>query len=373
MSVKVRFTFVAEASATDSRTTVVCLRFMQFEDDDSDTLYAFPEKLVDIRNHDELMKLPSAKTAKKNLTQRGKRRTFRVTLPPDVAAEYVDSDGNPVFNGEMLDEFVETPKAVVSRSNSPSRDNKPRSLKSIVKDAVIPKFGVKGKAVSAQAWLTIFESECVRLEIVEDQFWQVLRLFVEESAEKWYESTRITTTSTSWEFWRNSFLDSFGQKGWSNARSAFAFRYTTGSLSDYVQTKMNLLVSFNPKIDDFTLMAQIVCGLPLHLQERIDVVETPTVGKLISKINSFNPPPTRFFTGPLKSSSPAFSSLKRSLCGYCKKKGLDRFHLEKDCYTKIRDSQSAPGVYVKKNESRAVNNTVISDLASQIAQESKNE
>ena len=114
---------------------------------------------------------------------------------------------------------------------------------------------------------------------------------MEKSAEDWYNTTRLTTTSTSWEYWRNSFLDSFGQKGWSSARSAFSYRYISGSLSDYVQTKMNLLVSFNPKMDNFTLMAQIVCGLPVHLQERVDIADTPTVGKLISKINSFNPPP----------------------------------------------------------------------------------
>ena len=108
MSIKVRFTFIAEASVADPRSTVVCLRYMQFDDDDREIIYAFPENLVGLQHHDKLMELSSAKTAKKNLTRRGKRRTARVTLPPDVASLYVDRDGNAVFNSEMLDEYTES-------------------------------------------------------------------------------------------------------------------------------------------------------------------------------------------------------------------------------------------------------------------------
>jgi len=243
-----------------------------------------------------------------------------------------------------------------------------------MKDAVIPMFG--SKSLHAESWLTMLESECRRLLVPEDRYWEVIRLFVEKSAEEWYNTTRLTTTSTSWKFWRNSFLDSFGQKGWSNARSAFSYRYISGSLSNYVQTKMNVLVSFNPKMDEFTLMAQIVCGLPIQFQERVDMTDTPTIGKLISKINSFNSFAYRNIVAPSsKSFSTDFSSLKRSPCAYCKKKGFERFHFEKDCLTKARDNQykSNFNVMNKQGEEEAIHNFEINDLANEIIKESKNE
>ena len=294
---------------------------------------------------------------------------------------YVDDDGNPVFNNEMLGEYVQSPRSFsysttsdqIGDRGNPTVETSSKSLATILKDAVILKYG--SKPIHAESWLNMFESECVRLGVTEDRYWEAIRLFLEKSAEELYQTTRMTTMSTSWEYWRNSFLDSFGQKGWSSARTAFSYRYVSGSLSDYVQTKMNLLVSFNPKIDDFTLRAQIVCGLPLYLQERIDMAETPNVGKLISKINSFNCPPPRNIANQSKPSSSAFSSLKRLPCGYCRKKGFERFHAEKDCFTKIRDSQSKTNFNVesKLGEKKAINNIEINELANEIMHESKNE
>ena len=374
MSVKARFTFIAEASPTDPRTTIVCVRYLQFDEDELDTLYAFPDNLVGIENHDQLMKLPSAKTAKKNLNQRGKKRTVRITLPADIAALYRDDDGNPVFAGEMLDEEHVNTRTTVSPVAQKVEE---KSLKSIMKDAVIPKYGSASHNVNIEAWLNLFESECKRLKLPETEYSLALRLFLENSAEKWYESTRLTTVSTSWDFWRNSFVENFGQTGWSAARSAFAFRYISGSLSEYAQTKMNMLVSFNPKMDSLTLIAQIVCGLPLTLQERIDITEIGSVGKLMSKINSFNPLPPRNFASPSKpsttASTTAFASLKRTLCGYCKKKGFDRYHAEEKCFTKIRENKFTPNINVKTNESKAINNIENDDLTTQIMQELKNE
>lgn len=48
---------------------------------------------------------------------------------------------------------------------------------------------------------------------------------------------------------------------------------------------MNLLVSFNPKMDDLTLISLVVLGLPFHIQDRLDKVEITSIRKLISKIN----------------------------------------------------------------------------------------
>ena len=171
---------------------------MQFDDDDDrQIIYAFLENLIGLQHHDKLMELSSAKTAKKNLTQRGRKRTARITLPPDVAALYVDHDGNAVFNSEILDECSEQShcSSVSVRSGetshspiTPQGTTKTKSsLSTIMKDVVILKFG--SKSLHAESWITILASECRRLEVSENRYWEVIRLLVEKSAEEWYKTT----------------------------------------------------------------------------------------------------------------------------------------------------------------------------------------
>jgi len=154
MSIKARFTFFAEASLDNPRTTVVHLRHLQLEDDD--TIYVFPEQFIGLEHHDKLMEQTSARTAKKNLTVRGTRRASKITLPQDVATLYIQEDGNPVFNGNMLDEFVASSPSVsstlsstgssavlVTQDGNETPGVKSTSLATILKDAVLPKFGSK--------------------------------------------------------------------------------------------------------------------------------------------------------------------------------------------------------------------------------------
>ena len=162
MPLKVRFTLRAEPSLTDSRTTVSNLISMQFMDDDS--TYLFPENYKALSNHDALMALPTAATAKRDLTPRWTKRSFKITLSDELAALYVDVEGNACFGGRLLDEADDAASSV--RSMSASRSNTelqtppataPRSLSSVLKDAVIPKFGSKSAVSNANAWIEIFE------------------------------------------------------------------------------------------------------------------------------------------------------------------------------------------------------------------------
>ena len=44
-------------------------------------------------------------------------------------------------------------------------------------------------------------------------YWEVIRLFSEDAAaEKWYGTTRLSSLSTSWQFWKASFIENFGQR-----------------------------------------------------------------------------------------------------------------------------------------------------------------
>ena len=123
------------------------------------------------------------------------------------------------------------------------------------KDAVIEKFGTR--SINAQTWLDLFEKECLRLEVPQDRSWEAIRLFLEGAAIEWYQSTHIIFKDASWERWRSSFLEAFAQKGWSDARSAFSYRFIPGSLSEYALKKLNLLFSSNSRMDEDTKIAPV--------------------------------------------------------------------------------------------------------------------
>lgn len=388
MACKVRFTLRAEPSPADltKKTTVPRMYSLQFLDEE--TVYVFSEEHKDLSHHERLMALPTAIMAKRELAPRWAKRSFKITLPDDIAALYIDSDGNPVFLGKMLDELDLSAYSTTSSGSTnlqPFTPNTteakfnpaPRSLSSIVKDAVIPKFGSKVSSSNAEAWLQIFEGECARLDIDQTRYWEVIRLFLEESAEKWYLTTRLSSNSTAWEFWRSSFVDNFGQQGIAVARTAFSYKFIGGPMNNYVQNKLNLLASFNPRMHELDKMAHLILGLPNRLQERVNLAECNSLSKLLSTLNAFDCPSRTILPNTLNaspSSTSAFSSLKpRTPCPYCKKKGFERMHFEKDCLVKARDlRQLKPNVNIQK-ETKAIHSFDLTDLENEISNIQKNE
>ncbi len=292
----------------------------------------FRVEFKNLKHHDQLFSMPAAAAAKRTeLKPRWKTRAFKVLLPANLAKLYVEDVGNLVFNGTVMDELDNDssqpmlPSSASTNVADPQVASSPRSLSSIVKDAVIPKFGgSKLTASNASAWLEIFESECRRLNIEEARFWGTIRLFLQDAAEKCYDTTRLSNLSTLWSFWKENFLKNFGQHGIASARYVFLYRFINVSLSDYIWTKLNLLVSFNPKMHELDKTAHLILGLSNHLQERVSLVDNPSLGKLISSICVLDRPVTRATTPTLftfNSSSLAFSSLRpKTPCPYCKKK-----------------------------------------------------
>lgn len=394
MSVKVRFTFCAVASPADSRTTVVHVITIQVSG--QELVHAFPQEFRDLSFHASLLELPAAKLAKRDLKPRWARRSFNVTLCEKLVPLYFDADENPVFNGKMLDEYDYSDLASTSSASLPpplcsNKDDSSvlgahqiKSLASVTKNAVISKFGSKSLLSNADSWLTLFESECRRLQIEEDRYWEVIRLFLEEGAEKWYCTTRLSNPSTSWNFWKTSFLENFGSKGLTAARAAWTYHYINGSMSDYAQNKLNLLVSYNPKMSELDKMTHLVLGLPRNLQDKVDFSESSTLGKLLSKINTLDLPRSDH----ARNNSSSYSQSK-SFCPYCKKKGFDRPHAEKDCLTKACDerycrsgtSHSSNGVNNNtynsnnnfKDNVKSIHSFNFEDLKSEIDSITKNE
>jgi hypothetical protein len=389
---KVRFFFVSGASPIDSKSTVIMLKGIQPEDDDpedDDNIYSFPENLQLPQHHEDLYKTAVGKSVKKSLVIRHKFANPIISLSEEMSKLYFDIEGNPTFDGLLLEPAAVRPpmqpKITATMVNPPNPVTK--SLSTILKNAVVEKFS--GKNQNANSWLENFEFECQRLDVAEDRYWEAIRLFLENSANDWYQSAKITFRNSGWETWRQSFLDSFSQKGWNECRLAYQFRYLNGFFSEYALQKLNLLVSLNKKIDEFTKIRLIVTGLPISVQERIDIAETTTVSKLLLKLNflerssrsssmfsSFNSAFSKNVTrNPLESIRPRF-------CSYCQKKGFPgRNHTEADCRTKQNDLERLKNGQANVNkqynfktnaEKRTMNSTEMNESLKEIEFEQKN-
>lgn len=394
-SIRAKFMIRCEPSPSDSKTNEPHLIWVQLLEEDDEEKFAFPDAYKDVSHHDALFTLPPAIDAKRNLLPRWTARIFKVKLPANIAALYYDDSGNAKFMGTMLNLFH--PADLLQPLKSTTRSELPapaafvaatpaqRSLSSIVKDAILTKFNTKS-LTNAEAWINIFEKECTRLGITNDKFWEVFRLFLEDTAETWYNTTRLSSGSTSWTFWRESFLEVFGVQGLSSARTAFTYRYLGGSLSDYAQNKLSLLTSFNLAMHELDKIVHVTFGLLQNLHDRINLKEITTVGKLLMLINTFDKPivphsisgsSNASFSSPSSSTPPpnAFSSLRsRTPCAYCKKsRGRDLYHAEKDCLNKTRDAQRKPSAPKLDNPPKAIHSFELDNMQREILDLSKNE
>lgn len=396
---RVKFFIRAEPSAKDPKTTVINLLWMQLMDEPGDERYAFSDDHKKLGHHDALFKLTPAIEAKKDMTTRWSSKIFRVLLQPEVAELYVDSHGNPRFGGVTLELFspsrhlIPEPEvkaaSTVAVTAPAAALEEHRSVASILKKASIVKFSPKN-FVHAEPWINIFEEECTRLGLVKEQFAEGLRLFVEDTAETWYSTTRYSTTNLTWEEWRESFLDTFGSRGLAGAKAALSFKYYNGPVADYAVKKLSMLANYNPKMHELDKIVLVSVGLPQFMQDRICLRTITSVGKLLALLNTFEKVPQRSFSSNTSNvasssstSSPSpFDSLKRTPCGYCKSK-FDRifFHAEKDCQKKFRDNQrkalnansSNSRNEPKTHENKAIHNFTLEELQAEIANLQKNE
>lgn len=134
-------------------------------------------------------------------------------------------------------------------------------------------------------------------------------------------------------------------------------------------------------------MSHVVLGLPVHLQEKINPNDVPTIDDLVSTIIQFDKPfvqklseskssahlPASASSVPFSSS--AFSSLRsRAPCPYCRSKGFERFHKESDCFTKFKDQRNKINVFRSTHNVKppAIHNLDLSSLEEAIISESKN-
>ncbi|KAF6206032.1 hypothetical protein GE061_017257 [Apolygus lucorum] len=222
-NVRAKFLIIAAASE-DKKTSVYHVK--QFRILNEREIYVFPPDKRSIGNHQELAKNTIIKSALKSIKLRGQFRNITITLSDDLQAIYLDSEGNPCFEGEYLEELPDLATPDLQQPHhieQPSREQLPewKPLKSVTNDIVLGKFN--GKNFNASTWLTTLETECARLEIPEERYCEVIRLFIERPVTDWYTANRVLLGTTIWGTWRQSFLDSFSNKGWSNAQRTPSF------------------------------------------------------------------------------------------------------------------------------------------------------
>lgn len=262
MAKKLQFAFKYVASPSNRKTNVVTITTITTEDNKK---YVLPEAERFISKHTELTMTENYKRLKKSLNQRGQEKTIWIKCTDEMEKIYFDQDGNIMFNDVYLDEILET--NIVEPLQK--KDNQ-LNLKHIAERFMIEKFLCKHS--NAKQWLETFEKECRRFEISQETTMiEILRLFLDKSCLDWHSATLTTLTmEAKWSEWREKFLESFADKGWSAGMYAISYRYKEGSLMEYAMRKEKLLLDMDSDISTNTLLMLIAAGLPGFIRDKID-------------------------------------------------------------------------------------------------------
>uniref|UniRef100_A0A6P7GJP1 Uncharacterized protein LOC114343259 n=1 Tax=Diabrotica virgifera virgifera TaxID=50390 RepID=A0A6P7GJP1_DIAVI len=274
-----------------------------------DITYFFPTNLQNLKHHKDLFDTSSTvKMASKALTKVGQYRNITITLNPEIVTLYLDEDCNFVFKNCYLEELVEnstlinTPVSLEATDKTKvdlirlidklsnkleTKVNRGLDISQIQSQFVLNKF--QGKE-NARQWMSNFENECERHEIVIDEAKiQILRLFLEHNAIEWYSSTLCKLTMHgAWSEWQNnSFLETYGDKSWRTVYLAYTYKYINGSFLDYALKKERMLLETEPSMSDQSRINHIVVGLPLDIQDRLDKETINTTEQLMNQLRRY--------------------------------------------------------------------------------------
>lgn len=347
---KLQFTF-AMLAASDGKTNIICITSIQTPDE---RLFDIPDEFKPASKHTVITKTDYFTKIKNSLKKRHQTRKIWIPLTEDLRKNYLDESENLQFGEQYLDQITGQTKVPVDNMIV-STENK--RMGNIAERFITEKFS--GKNSNVHQWIDEFENECIRFEISKDaEKIEILKHLLEKPCLDWYTSMIIKfTVNSAWEIWKNNFCETYENKGWSQVKYSFTFKFQGGSLLEYATKKERLLLEINKKIDTQTLINLIVMGLPDYIMYKLDkdsITSTANLYKEISKHeqtinkNNYNRVKRNTFDSKVRID-------KYKPCKICEKlnKG-SRFHSEEKCWFKLTDDHDN-----KRSYSRNVNNTVL--------------
>lgn len=334
---KLQFHFTM-LEATD-KSNILCIMSIMTPDNRT---YVLPNELKPASLHKAIMGTNVFTKIKNALKKRNQYRKVWIPLSDTLRSIYLDEGENVQFEDQYLEELIEKHE---DKENFTLRDaetlQKKDNLKKIAEKFVLEKFS--NKTTNANQWMDEFEKECDRFEIDKNEKKiEILRSMLEKPSLDWYSSMMIKySINSEWNVWKTNFIQTYGNKGWSQVKYAFNFKYQTGSLLEYATKKEKLLLEINKNIDDMTIMNLIVMGLPDEVINKIDRDPLKQTTQLFTEINKHEYlNKKKEFEKNRKQKSDYKEVGQRKACTICEKLGKGiRFHPESRCYFKNKSDQ----------------------------------
>lgn len=172
---QLRFEF-ALMPASDGKSNVCCVTSITTKDE---KVFVIPEELQSVSLHKELIKTAAYNKVKNSLKKRHQTRKVWMTMSDELRKVYIDEDGNLQFGEQYLEEIEQKQTSGGLEKNTDSleklfaklientQDQKKQNLKYIAEKFVIEKF--TSKNTNPNQWIDIFEKECLRFDILEDE------------------------------------------------------------------------------------------------------------------------------------------------------------------------------------------------------------
>lgn len=377
------------------------------KDGPDQTIFVFPVDQQPLRNHTLLAGLQSISSAVGLIKQRKKYRNIAVKLTKELYETYYDEVGNAWFRNELLEDITSYNNMYCEEEENipaaPPQPQQQKSLQTITKDAVITHFD--GEKPNANSWILEYERECNRLALSETNRCLAFRLFLDDLAKEWHQTTYKQIGVATWVEWRTKFLEYYGTKGLDDNVYAINYKYLGGSLNQYVTHKLALLSDVDVPMCEALKVLLVIAGLPENIRTKLEKEKAKTISDIMPKIhqldknnknnsnnnisngknstkktenknypNTNNNSNNNAGTSQNRNNNTApYRNPNHKPCSFCEKVNRPgRFHAEADCRTKLRPDYSfLVSKHATNKNVRMVNNTEMEELLNK-EQETKN-
>lgn len=370
---KLKFTFAVIASPKDEKTNVIAITCIMTEDSKG---YVLPEDSMYAGLHKELVKTNTYSKVKASLKKRHDRISVWFTLTEELKNVYMDEEHNLQFEDRFLQEINDSDnknmestdlvKILEKLVETTQKNKTEKNLKHIADKLILEKFNTKSSNV--HQWIDIYEKECTRLQVVEEENKiEIMRFFLDEPSMNWYNSTMLKSRDNDWNAWKEEFVETFANKGWNSRAYAHYYKYKDGSLLEYAIKKERLLLEINKEMDIDTMIDRVGFGLPESVREKIDRENIKSITDLFhelkkqeGRIEKRNNIKTR--ESQQKWQNKIENKKPCKICESLNKK--DRYHPEDKCWFKTKPNEI-------KEKQRNINNNEVIEV--NLQDETKNE